>query len=195
MLPTAGGAEKRAGFVSPTTSKVTACPDSSGGPGEMFVPAHGGPYIAGIGGSTLTIYSAAALRPIIALDGFDEFFVRCGLESNGAPDFDPKTGRLTHPLHGRIANRPAHNVELTVDTDKQEIALRGVVEETRQPAGVNHCGVDPQRAVPVRHVNPAGNVCEHPRGPGHPCAAGRRQDRPERQQRSADRLRGAGRAG
>ena len=27
------------------------------------------------------------------LDGFDEFFVRCGLESNGAPDFDAKTGR------------------------------------------------------------------------------------------------------
>jgi galactose mutarotase-like enzyme len=65
------------------------------------------------------------------LDGFDEFLVRCGLESNGAPDFDAKTGRLTYPLHGRIANRPAHEVELTVDTDKQEIALRGVVEETR----------------------------------------------------------------
>jgi len=65
------------------------------------------------------------------LDGFDEFFVRCGLESNGAPDFDSKTGRLTYPLHGRIANRPAHQVELTIDTDKQEIALRGVVEESR----------------------------------------------------------------
>src|SRR5438046_2587173 len=34
------------------------------------------------------------------LDGFDEFLVRCGLESNGAPDFDSKTGRLTYPLHG-----------------------------------------------------------------------------------------------
>ena len=65
------------------------------------------------------------------LDGFDEFFVRCGLESNGAPDFDAKSGRLTYPLHGRIANRPAHDVELTVDSDKQEISLRGVVEETR----------------------------------------------------------------
>jgi hypothetical protein len=65
------------------------------------------------------------------LDGFDEFFVRCGLESNGAPDFDAKTGRLSYPLHGRIANRPAHDVELTIDTDKQEIKLRGVVEETR----------------------------------------------------------------
>jgi hypothetical protein len=65
------------------------------------------------------------------LDGFDEFLVRCGLESNGAPDFDKQTGRLTHPLHGRIANRPARNVELSVDTDKQEIMLRGIVEETR----------------------------------------------------------------
>jgi hypothetical protein len=65
------------------------------------------------------------------LDGFDELFVRCGLESNGAPDFDAKTGRLTHPLHGRIANKPAHQVELTIDTDKQEISIRGVVEETR----------------------------------------------------------------
>jgi len=65
------------------------------------------------------------------LDGFDELFVRCGLESNGAPDFDEKTQRLKYPLHGRIANRPAHELELTVDTDKQEISLRGVVEETR----------------------------------------------------------------
>src|SRR5437764_583250 len=65
------------------------------------------------------------------LDGFDEFFVRCGLESNGAPDFDPKTGRLIYPLHGRIANRPAHEVDLTIDTDRQEMMLRGVVEETR----------------------------------------------------------------
>jgi hypothetical protein len=65
------------------------------------------------------------------LDGFTEFFVRCGLESNGAPDFDPKTGRLLYPLHGRIANRPARDVELTVDSDKQEISLRGVTEETR----------------------------------------------------------------
>src|SRR3954454_22354555 len=65
------------------------------------------------------------------LDGFDEFFVRCGLESNGAPDFDSKTGRLIYPLHGRIANRPAHDVALTIDTDKQEMVLRGIVEETR----------------------------------------------------------------
>ena len=65
------------------------------------------------------------------LDGFDELLARCGLESNGAPDFDAKTGRLTHPLHGRIANKPAHDVELSIDTDKGEISLRGIVEETR----------------------------------------------------------------
>jgi galactose mutarotase-like enzyme len=65
------------------------------------------------------------------LDGFDEFFVRCGLESNGAPEFDSKTGRLVYPLHGRIANKPARDVRLSVDPDKQEISLRGVVEESR----------------------------------------------------------------
>jgi len=65
------------------------------------------------------------------LDGFDEFFVRCGLENNGAPDFDAKTGRLTYPLHGRIANKPARDVHLTVDPDKQEMSIRGVVEEAR----------------------------------------------------------------
>lgn len=65
------------------------------------------------------------------LDGFDELLCRCGLESNGAPDFDAQTGRLTYPLHGRIANKPAHEVELSVDSNKREISLRGVVEETR----------------------------------------------------------------
>jgi galactose mutarotase-like enzyme len=65
------------------------------------------------------------------LDGFDELLARCGLESNGAPEFDDQTGRLKHPLHGRIANRPAHHVELTIDTDREEIKLTGIVEETR----------------------------------------------------------------
>jgi hypothetical protein len=65
------------------------------------------------------------------LDGFDELLARCGLESNGAPEFDEQTGRLKYPLHGRIANRPAHKVELAIDTDRQEIKLTGVVEETR----------------------------------------------------------------
>jgi galactose mutarotase-like enzyme len=65
------------------------------------------------------------------LDGFDELLVRCGLESNGAPEHDPQSGRLRYPLHGRIANRPAYAVTLSVDTDRGELALKGVVEETR----------------------------------------------------------------
>jgi hypothetical protein len=63
------------------------------------------------------------------LDGFDELICRCGLVSNGAPDFDKTTGRLIFPLHGRIANRPAHYVDVSVDGD--EIKIVGVVEETR----------------------------------------------------------------
>ncbi|MCA9213599.1 MAG: aldose 1-epimerase family protein [Planctomycetales bacterium] len=62
------------------------------------------------------------------LDGFDELFVRCGLESNGAPDFD-ENGRLSKPLHGRIANKPARSASVEVDGD--EIIIRGVVQESR----------------------------------------------------------------
>lgn len=64
------------------------------------------------------------------LEGFDELVVRCGLESNGAPDFNEK-GQLARPLHGRIGNLPAHKVELIVDEEAGTITLRGVVEETR----------------------------------------------------------------
>jgi galactose mutarotase-like enzyme len=65
------------------------------------------------------------------LDGFDELLVRCGLESSGAPDFDEETKQLKYPLHGRIANRSAHGVTLTIDTDKKEMTLVGIVEESR----------------------------------------------------------------
>lgn len=64
------------------------------------------------------------------LDGFDELLVRCGLESNGAPEFDP-SGRLQYPLHGRIANRPAQRVDVAIDGEAGQIAVTGVVEETR----------------------------------------------------------------
>lgn len=64
------------------------------------------------------------------LDGFDELLVRCGLESNGAPEFDDQ-GRLRYPLHGRIANIPAHRVELCVDGDAGRLELTGVVDEVR----------------------------------------------------------------
>ena len=64
------------------------------------------------------------------LDGFDELLVRCGLESNGAPEFN-ENGTVRHGLHGKIANLPAHKVEVTVDGDSGEISVTGVVNETR----------------------------------------------------------------
>ena len=62
------------------------------------------------------------------LDGFDEVFARCGLESNGAPEFD-KDGRLALPLHGKVSNTPARKV--TIEADSDLIKIIGVVEEAR----------------------------------------------------------------
>ncbi|MBU6277048.1 MAG: aldose 1-epimerase family protein [Planctomycetes bacterium] len=64
------------------------------------------------------------------LDGFDELVARCGLVSNGAPDFDT-SGHLRHPLHGRIANLPAHHLDVTLDEATNTITLTGAVDETR----------------------------------------------------------------
>ncbi|GAB4135289.1 MAG: aldose 1-epimerase family protein [Planctomycetaceae bacterium] len=64
------------------------------------------------------------------LDGFDELLVRCGLESNGAPEFD-EHHVLKYPLHGRIANLPAHKVTVTVDGDSGGISVTGEVDESR----------------------------------------------------------------
>jgi hypothetical protein len=64
------------------------------------------------------------------LDGFDELVARCGLVSNGAPDFDASE-RLSHGLHGRIANLPAHHLDVTLDEAAGTITLTGAVDETR----------------------------------------------------------------
>ncbi len=64
------------------------------------------------------------------LDGFDEFLVRCGLESNGAPEKNAD-GTLHYGLHGKIANLPAHQVYLNIDGDAGEIAVTGTVDEAR----------------------------------------------------------------
>jgi hypothetical protein len=64
------------------------------------------------------------------LEGFDETMCRCGLESNGAPDIG-ENGVCKYPLHGRIANRPAHFVGLEANPDQQSMTLSGHVDETR----------------------------------------------------------------
>lgn len=64
------------------------------------------------------------------LNGFDELVCRCGLEYNGAPEWS-SDGKLKHTLHGRIANRPAHSVSATIDADRQEIVVVGIVDESR----------------------------------------------------------------
>ena len=64
------------------------------------------------------------------LDGFDELVARCGLVSNGAPDFSPE-GRLRHGLHGRVANLPARSLEVILDEDQGTLTAEGIVDETR----------------------------------------------------------------
>jgi len=62
------------------------------------------------------------------LHGFDEWLVRCGLSSNGPPGNDAGTP-LT--LHGRIANLPAHLVEVRINLDPpHELSVTGQVDES-----------------------------------------------------------------
>lgn len=64
------------------------------------------------------------------LEGFDELLVRCGLESNGAPEHDD-SGRLAYPLHGRIANLPADGLQLEFDEVSGRLELIGDLRESR----------------------------------------------------------------
>lgn len=64
------------------------------------------------------------------LEGFDELLVRCGLESNGAPEHDPQ-GTLRYPLHGRIANLPASGLRVEVDVATGHVAIVGDVIESQ----------------------------------------------------------------
>jgi hypothetical protein len=70
------------------------------------------------------------------LGGFDEWLCRCGLSSNGPPGedvFTDKSGRTQRArltLHGRIANQPAHFVEVRINLDPpHELTVIGQVEE------------------------------------------------------------------
>ncbi|WP_153556373.1 aldose 1-epimerase family protein [Roseimaritima sediminicola] len=64
------------------------------------------------------------------LEGFDELLVRCGLESNGAPQWN-EAGQLQYPLHGRIANLPAGDLHVHVDAEAGTLSLEGAVTEAR----------------------------------------------------------------
>src|SRR6056297_424991 len=64
------------------------------------------------------------------LEGFDELLVRCGLESNGAPQHDA-AGRLEYPLHGRVANLPASDLSVTFDSASEKLTLEGTVTESK----------------------------------------------------------------
>lgn len=63
------------------------------------------------------------------LDGFTELLVRCGLTSNGAPEHDGR-GQLVYPLHGRIANLPAHSLEAR-SPSPGILEVSGCVDEIR----------------------------------------------------------------
>src|SRR5262245_41415732 len=70
------------------------------------------------------------------LAGFDELLCRCGLASNAWPgedvstDAHGKTHRALLTLHGRIANTPAHLVEVRVNLDPpHELSVTGEVDE------------------------------------------------------------------
>ncbi|MEZ6094021.1 MAG: DUF4432 family protein [Pirellulaceae bacterium] len=63
------------------------------------------------------------------LDGFDELLVRCGLDSNGAPQF-AENGNLEFGLHGRIGNLPVRSLSIERSGNNQ-LLIHSVVEETR----------------------------------------------------------------
>ncbi|MGB8170827.1 MAG: aldose 1-epimerase family protein [Chthoniobacteraceae bacterium] len=70
------------------------------------------------------------------LEGFNEWMVRCGLESNGHPGTDKFVNNVGDEatmdltLHGKIGNIPASEVEVVVDREPPyRIRIRGRVDE------------------------------------------------------------------
>lgn len=64
------------------------------------------------------------------LEGFDELLVRCGLESNGAPEHHD-SGQLVYPLHGRVGNIPADGLSIEYDEASGRLEVIGEVVESR----------------------------------------------------------------
>jgi hypothetical protein len=69
------------------------------------------------------------------LKGFNEWIVRCGLDSNGAPgddvviDNNGNEARVFLPLHGKIANTPARHVAVSI-SDDGVLTVSGEVDES-----------------------------------------------------------------
>ena len=71
------------------------------------------------------------------LKGFNEWIVRCGLESNGGPckdtivDNNGNRSEVALTLHGKVANIPARFVEVRVElSPPHRITVLGIVEES-----------------------------------------------------------------
>lgn len=64
------------------------------------------------------------------LEGFDELLVRCGLQSNGAPEFEDN-GNLKYPLHGRIGNLPADGLQIEYDEVSGRLELIAEIRESK----------------------------------------------------------------
>lgn len=64
------------------------------------------------------------------LEGFDELVVRCGLESNGAPE-KADDGSVRYPLHGRIANLPSTGLSVEVNVSTGELGIVADVIESK----------------------------------------------------------------
>ncbi len=70
------------------------------------------------------------------LEGFNEWMVRCGLENNGHPGVDRfinnvgDEATMDLSLHGKIANIPASEVEVVIESEPpHRIRVRGRVDE------------------------------------------------------------------
>jgi galactose mutarotase-like enzyme len=70
------------------------------------------------------------------LKGFDECIVRCGLDSNGSPgedvivDNNGNRVSVDLTLHGKIANLPAHTLEVRSDPGSGRVSVVGEVDES-----------------------------------------------------------------
>ncbi|MEL7336602.1 MAG: DUF4432 family protein, partial [Planctomycetota bacterium] len=64
------------------------------------------------------------------LCGFNELLTRCGMQSNGAVEFD-ENDRLRYPLHGRVGNLPAGSISIDYDSASGRVDLIGHVVESQ----------------------------------------------------------------